>query len=103
MAAARASGNKLVALAVAGTVSAVGIGTIYLPFMADRDKMRGLHEEENMKAPTAAMLAAETKKLQDAGLLKKDDDLEKDTKIPSSASSSRSSAGSMWSNFRNRN
>ena len=92
MAAARSSGNKLVAMAVAGTVTAVGIGTIYLPFVADRDKMRGLHEEE--AAPTAAMLAAETKKLQDAGLLKKDSEVKVD--IPTS----KQSAGSMWSNFR---
>ena len=74
MAAARSSGNKLVVMAITGTVTALGVGTIYLPFMADRDKMRGLHEEETTRTPTAAMLQAETKKLQAAGLLKSDDD-----------------------------
>ena len=38
----RTDGRKLVALAAAATVGALGIGTIYLPFMADRDKLRGM-------------------------------------------------------------
>jgi len=50
MSAARNSGTKLVSLAVAATVAAVGVGTIYLPFVADRDKVRGLHEESEMSA-----------------------------------------------------
>lgn len=50
MSAARNSGTKLVSLAVAATVAAVGIGTVYLPFIADRDKVRGLHEEGEMSA-----------------------------------------------------
>jgi hypothetical protein len=56
-ASARSSGSKLVIGAVTGTLAAVGIGTIYLPFIADRDKMRGMHEEKD--APVAAMLAQE--------------------------------------------
>ena len=43
--AARSSGSKVVALAVAATVGAVGVGCIYVPYFADRDKLRGLHEE----------------------------------------------------------
>lgn len=39
----RTDGRKLVALAAAATVGALGIGTIYLPFMADRDKLRGMY------------------------------------------------------------
>ena len=98
-AAGRSSGNKLVAMAIAGTFTAVGVGTIYLPFMADRDKMRGMYEEENAQAPTAAMIAAEAKKLQDAGLLKCDDNHD-DTQVPGALSKPKASAGSMWSNFR---
>jgi hypothetical protein len=45
MAARTQSGSKLVILAVAATVGMVGIGTIWAPFYADRDKLRGLHEE----------------------------------------------------------
>ena len=39
----RTDGRKLVALAAAATVGALGLGTIYLPFMADRDKLRGMY------------------------------------------------------------
>jgi hypothetical protein len=46
--AARNTGSKLVAGAVALTVAAVGVGTIYLPFIADRDRLRGMHEESDM-------------------------------------------------------
>jgi len=35
----------MVIAAVAATLTAVGIGTIYVPFFADRDKLRGLNEE----------------------------------------------------------
>lgn len=50
MAAARNSGSKMVALAVTATLGAVGVGTIYLPFIADKDVVRGLHEEGEMTA-----------------------------------------------------
>jgi hypothetical protein len=46
--AARNTGSKLVAGAVTLTVAAVGVGTIYLPFVADRDRLRGMHEEREM-------------------------------------------------------
>lgn len=91
--AARSSGNKLVLAAVGATVSAIGIGTIYLPFIADRDKMRGLHEEAS--PPTSAMLAQEIKKLQTDGLLRGDDD------DGNGAKPERKSLapGSMWKRF----
>jgi len=38
----------MVVVAVTATVAALGIGTVYLPFIADRDKVRGLHEEGEM-------------------------------------------------------
>ena len=46
--AARTSGSKLVGAAVALTAAAVGVGTIYLPFYADKDRLRGLHEESDL-------------------------------------------------------
>lgn len=42
------SGSKIVAAAVALTVGAVGISTLYLPFIADKDKLRGLDEDGGM-------------------------------------------------------
>lgn len=104
--AARVSGNKVVALAVAGTVTMVGIGSIYVPFFADRDKLRGLHEES--APPTSAMLAQEIKKLQREGILKgddhdDDDDVNNNNKpsSPTDGSNSRPKApGSMWKQFK---
>ena len=46
--ASRNSGSRVVVMAVTGTLAALGIGTIYLPFVADNDKVRGLHEESDM-------------------------------------------------------
>ena len=48
------SGKQLVTLAITATVSAIGIGTIYLPFVADRDKLRGLFEEGEEQIPEGA-------------------------------------------------
>ncbi|GFH52806.1 hypothetical protein CTEN210_09282 [Chaetoceros tenuissimus] len=45
---ARTDGRKIVGIAFAGIMGALGIGQIYLPFIADRDKLRGLAEEEDM-------------------------------------------------------
>jgi hypothetical protein len=89
---ARSSGSRLVVAAVGGTLAAVGIGTIYLPFVADRDVMRGLHEEA--APPTSAMLAQEIRKLQREGLLRGDeeDDMPKQD-------GKKLSAGSMWKKF----
>ena len=38
----------MVVAAVTATLGALGVGTFYLPFMADRDKIRGLHEEADV-------------------------------------------------------
>jgi hypothetical protein len=89
----RSSGSKLVSIAVAATVGTLGIGTIYLPFIADRDKIRGVHEEQD--APTSAMLMQEISKLQREGLLKGDD--EEDDPTPKDRKGW--SPGSMWSKF----
>jgi hypothetical protein len=40
-----ANGSKIVATAVTLTIAALGVGTIYLPFIADKDKLRGLDED----------------------------------------------------------
>jgi len=79
--------------AVGGMATFLGIGVIYLPFVADRDKMRGLHEEDS--PPTSAMLAQEIKKLQKEGALRQEDD-DETTNIPGSK---RIAPGSMWSKF----
>lgn len=81
-------------MAVAGTVGFVGVGSIYLPFIADRDKLRGLHEEQH--PPTAAMLAREVQKLQREGLLGGNEDQE--DKKPEEKKAS--APGSMWKKFR---
>lgn len=88
----RVSGSKAVFAAVAGTVGAVCIGAIYVPFIADRDKLRGLHEEST--PPTSAMLAQEIKKLQEEGILRKDD--YNPANIPNNAKA----PGSMWKNMK---
>jgi hypothetical protein len=41
----RLDGRKLVAGVTAVTVAAVALGEIYLPYIADRDKVRGMFEE----------------------------------------------------------
>lgn len=101
--AARMSGNKLVSVAVAGTVTMVGLGAIYVPFFADRDKLRGLHEEA--APPTSAMLAQEIKKLQQEGILKGDDDDDNNGSNSQSGNNNNpqqrpKAPGSMWKYFK---
>ena len=91
------SGNKLVAVAVGATVTMVGLGAVYVPFFADRDKLRGLHEES--APPTSAMLAQEIKKLQNEGILRGDnDDGEKPAKP--AQQEQQKAPGSMWGKFK---
>ena len=87
--AARSSGNKVVISAVGAMVAALGIGTAS-PFILDRDKLRGLHEEQS--PPTSAMLAQEIKKLQKEGILKGDDEETPEKK-------GGLAPGSMWKRF----
>jgi hypothetical protein len=42
------SGSKMVGAAVGGIIAFLGVGTFYLPFIADKDRVRGLHEESTM-------------------------------------------------------
>lgn len=46
--AARKSGSAMVTMAVTATLATLGFTAIYLPFVADRDKVRGLHEESDV-------------------------------------------------------
>jgi hypothetical protein len=95
--AARMSGNKLVSLAVGATAMMVGLGAIYVPFFADRDKLRGLHEES--APPTSAMLAQEIKKLQKEGILKGDEEDPRSNKTDLSHDRPKA-PGSMWAVFK---
>mmetsp|Transcript_260 Transcript_260/g.412 ORF Transcript_260/g.412 Transcript_260/m.412 type:complete len:92 (+) Transcript_260:121-396(+) len=79
----RTDGRKLVALAFATTTFAVGVGTVYLPFMADRDKLRGLFEEDETNGSIAARREAREEMRRLAEERKRD-------------SNESSSAGSMW-------
>jgi hypothetical protein len=68
----RVAGSKLVSAAVLGTVGVVCISAIYVPFVADKDLLRGMHEESS--PPTSTMLQQEIRKLQQEGILRSDDD-----------------------------
>lgn len=86
------SGKQLVTFAVAATVGAIGIGTIYLPFMADRDKLRGLFEEGEQQIPEGAR-----REIRD--ILKKEA-MERQTQQEETVQQEKKGAGSMWSSFR---
>jgi|EP00979_Chaetoceros_neogracilis_P011005 hypothetical protein len=45
---ARTDGKKIVGLAFGAIAGAIGLAQIYLPYIADRDKLRGMFEEEDM-------------------------------------------------------
>ena len=44
----KADGRRVVAAAVTGITAMIGVSVIWLPFMSDRDKLRGMAEDENM-------------------------------------------------------
>jgi len=46
MMSARNSGKRVVVAIVSFTVGSIGVAAIWLPFYADRDKLRGFSEEE---------------------------------------------------------
>ena len=85
----RTDGRKIVAVATVGMVAVVGFAQIYLPFIADRDKIRGLSEEEDMP-PSAkeemrrAMMAAQGQQTQGGG---------------GEGGAGPRTAGSMWKNI----
>jgi hypothetical protein len=81
------SGKQLVTIAVAATIGAIGIGTIYLPFMADRDKLRGLFEEGDEQIPEGAR-----REIRDI--------MKREAAEREQGGAQPKAAGSMWSSFR---
>mmetsp|Transcript_29310 Transcript_29310/g.39104 ORF Transcript_29310/g.39104 Transcript_29310/m.39104 type:complete len:102 (-) Transcript_29310:1415-1720(-) len=94
----RTDGKKLVAVASLGIVAVVGFAQIYLPFIADRDKLRGLFEEEDM--PTGArreldaMMRAE--RLQ---AMKEAREQAQQSGNPETNANDKRAPGSMWKNL----
>ena len=98
---ARSSGSKVVIAAVTATLTMVGIGSIYLPFFADRDKIRGMHEEKDGAVPTGALLAQEIQKFQNeksGGNVGQAGDEQQVQRQDSKKTAS--APGSMWKNLR---
>ena len=109
----RTDGRKLVAMAFTATVAALGVGTIYLPFMADRDKLRGLFEEGEESIPEGARreIQAIVKKEREAaqlvalqqqqqqGVQGVHGQGQEQEDVPIQQQK-KASAGSMWSSFR---
>ncbi|KAL7553698.1 hypothetical protein ACHAWF_017018 [Thalassiosira exigua] len=98
----RTDGRKLVALAATATIGALGIGTIYLPFMADRDKLRGLNEEGEDSMPEGARREIQAMKRAERAEQERKQQQQQQVQQPGDAEQSRqrASAGSMWSSFR---
>ena len=77
----RTAGSKLVTATILGTVGMVGIAGIYVPFIADKDLIRGMDEDGGAGGgarQTATMLQQEIQKLQHEGILRQDADIEAD-------------------------
>jgi len=98
----RTDGRKLVAVAGTAIVGALGFATIYLPFVADRDKLRGLFEEgeesipEGARREIQAIMKAEKesqKRMEEFIQQQQQHEEEEQHK-------QRASPGSMWSSFR---
>jgi hypothetical protein len=51
----RIDGRKIVGFAVVGTIGMLGIGQLYLPYIADRNKLRGLFEDEESLSEQAKL------------------------------------------------
>jgi hypothetical protein len=51
----RIDGRKIVGFAVAGTLAMLGVGQIYLPYIADRNQLRGLFEDEESLSEQAKL------------------------------------------------
>lgn len=93
----RTDGRKIVALAFGATTLAVGIGQIYLPYIADRDKLRGLFEEEDM--PQQARMEMEMMMRQEQRQQQKQQ-RQPTSELESQKEHGKNTAGSMWENFR---
>lgn len=98
----RTDGRKLVTLAAALTAGALGVGTIYLPFMADRDKLRGLFEEGEETIPEGARreIKAIMKAEAEQARLEQQQQDQQQREGDQQQQRQKASAGSMWSSFR---
>jgi hypothetical protein len=85
----RIDGRKIVGGAVLAITGAIGIAQIYLPYIADKDKLRGMFEEEDM--PDVAR--------KEMDMMMKAEIAAADARQQSQGKS-KSGAGSMWSNLR---
>ena len=94
----RSSGSKIVVVAVTATLGMVGFGSIYLPFFADRDKLRGMHEEKD--APTGALLAQEIQKFRREGSPNPVESPTANMGDTAEVHEKGNSSGSMWKNMK---
>jgi hypothetical protein len=81
----RVDGRKVVTVACVATVSVVGFAQLYLPFWADRDRLRGLSEESS---------SMEAQKEFESQMLKEYQSLNGNTP------GNTGSPGSMWKNMK---
>jgi hypothetical protein len=87
-------------------VSALGVGTIYLPFIADRDKLRGLFEEgddavpEGARRQLMAMAKQEAEETERLRVSQQQQQQQQQEETHQPQQRQRASAGSMWSSFR---
>lgn len=96
----RTDGRKLVALAAAATTFALTFSTIYLPYMADRDKLRGLFEEEHTIPEGARREIRQLQRAEAAELQRQQKQSEQQQQQGDIQQQQRKGAGSMWSSFR---
>lgn len=100
------SGKQLVTLAITATVSAIGIGTIYLPFVADRDKLRGLFEEGEEQIPEGArreirdIMRKEAQQHEQQQQQQRDDNAKANEGKVGAEKIGPKGSSSMWSSFR---
>eukprot|EP00956_Cyclotella_meneghiniana_P027255 scaffold60738_cov68-Cyclotella_meneghiniana.AAC.2 len=92
------SGKQLVTLAITATVSAIGIGTIYLPFIADRDKLRGLFEEGEEQIPEGAR--REIRDIMRKEAQQQQEQQEQQQRQHDVDAAGKKGSSSMWSSFR---
>ena len=95
----RTDGRKIVAVATIATVSVVCFAQIYLPFWADRDKIRGMAEEEDMPAAAKREMRMMEQQQRKQQQQQQQQMLNQDDKN-NAAAPQPVSAGSMWKNMK---
>lgn len=92
----RIDGKKIVGIAFLGITGAIGMAQIYLPYYADRDKLRGLFEEEDM--PTQAK--HEMDMMMRAEQARMEAEQQSQQRKSGSGGGGDTNGGSMWKNLR---